>query len=67
MTFEPDFVDQEIRQSMLHHVALIWKFRKTLPNTKYSQLSLNGHLYKTDTSIRRTPGAGPGHFLVILL
>ena len=33
----------------------------------YSQLSLNRHLYKTDTSIRWTPGAGPGHFSVILL
>ena len=33
--------------------------------TLYSQLSLN--LYKTDTSIRRTPGAGPGRFSVILL
>ena len=30
----------------------------------YSQLSLNGHLYKMDTSIRRTPGAGPGRFSV---
>ena len=28
---------------------------------------LNGHLYKTDTSITRTPGAGPGRFTVILL
>ena len=26
---------------------------------QYSQLSLNGHLYKTDTSIRQTPGVGP--------
>ena len=25
----------------------------------YSQLSLNGHLYKMDTSIKRTPGVGP--------
>ena len=33
----------------------------------YSQLFFNGHLYKTDTSIRRTPGAGPGRFSVILL
>ena len=33
----------------------------------YSQLSLSGQLYKTDTSIRRTPGAGPGRFSVILL
>ena len=23
------------------------------------RLSLNGHLYKTDTSIKRTPGVGP--------
>ena len=33
----------------------------------YSHLFFNGHLYKTDTSIRRTPGAGPGRFSVILL
>ena len=25
----------------------------------YSQLSLNGHLYKTDTSLKRTPWVGP--------
>ena len=25
----------------------------------YSQLSLNRHLYKTDTSVKRTPGVGP--------
>ena len=29
------------------------------PAVYYSQLSLNGHLYKTDTSMRRTPGVGP--------
>ncbi len=27
--------------------------------TLYSQLSLNGHLHKMDTSLRRTPGVGP--------
>ena len=32
----------------------------------YSQISLNGHLCKTDTSMRRTAGAGPGRFSVIL-
>ena len=26
----------------------------------YSHLSLNGHLYRTDTSLRRTPCVGPG-------
>ena len=25
----------------------------------YSRLSLNGHLYKTDTSVKRTPRVGP--------
>ena len=25
----------------------------------YSRLSLNGHLYKTDTSVKRTPRAAP--------
>ncbi len=34
--------------------------------TLYSQLSVNGRLSKTDTSIRRTPGDGPCRFSVIL-
>ena len=34
--------------------------------TDVSQLSIR-HFYKTDTYIRRKPGAGPGLFLVILL
>ena len=28
-------------------------------NLMYSPLSLNGHLYKTDTSVKRTPRVGP--------
>ena len=28
-------------------------------NCKCSRLSLNGHLYKTDTSVKRTPRVGP--------
>ena len=28
-------------------------------NYMYSQLALNGHLYKMDTSIRQTPGVLP--------
>ncbi len=31
----------------------------TLKCSVYIQLSLNGHLYKTDASLRRTPGVGP--------
>ena len=27
--------------------------------SEYGRLSLNGHLYKTDTSVKRTPGVGP--------
>jgi len=27
--------------------------------TLYSRLSLNGHLYKTDTSVKQTPIVGP--------
>ena len=27
--------------------------------SKYSRLSLNGHLYKTDISVKRTPRVGP--------
>ena len=26
---------------------------------EYSRLSLNGHLYKTDTSVKQTPRVGP--------
>ena len=37
------------------------------PATKYSHLSLDEHLFKTDTSLRRTPGVGPCFFSVILL
>ena len=32
----------------------------------YSRLSLNGHLYKTDTSIKRTPRVGPCRSLLPL-
>ena len=32
----------------------------------YSQLSLNGHLYKTDTSVKRTPRVGPCFSLLSL-
>ena len=28
-------------------------------NRWYSRLSLNGHLYKTNTSLKRTPRVGP--------
>ena len=33
-------------------------------NSQYSRLSLNGHLYKMDTSLKRTPNVGP--FLSLL-
>ena len=32
----------------------------------YSQLSLNRHLYKTDTSLKQTPRVGPYTFLYSL-
>ena len=32
---------------------------KTTNQAKYSQLSLNGHLYTTDTSVKRTPSVDP--------
>ena len=32
----------------------------------YSRLSLNGHLYKTDTSVKRTPKVGPCLSLLLL-
>ena len=33
---------------------------------EYSRLSLNGHLYKTDTSVKRTPRVGPCLSLLLL-
>ena len=33
----------------------------------YSRLSLNGHLYKTDTSVKRTPRVGPYLFSSLYL
>ena len=33
----------------------------------HSQLSLDGHPYKTDTSVRRAPGLNPRRLSVILL
>ena len=32
----------------------------------YGRLSLNGHLYKTDTSVKRTPRVGPCLSLLLL-
>ena len=32
---------------------------KLLVQKRFSQFPRNGHLYKTDTSVRRTPGVGP--------
>ena len=40
---------------------------KDIEVVKYSQLSLNGRLSKTDTSLRRTPCVGLCRFSVILL
>ena len=34
--------------------------------SRYSQLSLNGHLYKMHTSVKRTPRAGPCLSLLLL-
>ena len=36
---------------------LIARYRDYNPD--YSRLSLNGHLYKTNTSVKRTPRVGP--------
>ena len=36
-------------------------------NPDYSRLSLNGHLYKTDTSVKRTPRVGPCLSLLLLV
>ena len=37
-----------------------------LSYTLYSRLSLNGHLYKTDTSVKRTLRVGPCLSLLLL-
>ena len=38
--------------------SLVQKFDGS-PCIQYSRLSLKGHLYKTDTSVKRTPRVGP--------
>ena len=37
-----------------------------LVDNNYSRLSLDGHLYKTDTSVKRTPRVGPCLSLLLL-
>ena len=42
-------------QSAVHFSACYWHYQYN----NYSRLSLNGHLYKMDTSVKRTLGVGP--------
>ena len=51
---------------VLHKNGFGWKIAVSLQDL-YSQLSPNGHLFKTDTSLRQTPFVGPSGLLVILL
>ena len=44
-----------IRSSLLSFLRYYSKITRTF----YSRLSLNGHFYKTDTTVKRTPGDGP--------
>ena len=50
-------------QLMSQFLWLDFKLKSSENMTKkhmvYSRLSLNGHLYKTDTSVKRTPRVGP--------
>ena len=39
----------------------------TMVSTIYGQLSLNGNLYKTDTSLKRTPRVDPCLALLLLV
>ena len=43
------------------------KVSENLFEFEYSQLSLNGHLYKRDTSVKLTPRVGPCLSLLLLL
>ena len=47
---EPSFVDSTGKSPRWYS----WEFLVGV----YSRLSLNGHLYKTDTSLKRTPRGG---------
>ena len=50
----------EIRLSQNFIIYLfIYFVRENRAYEFYSRLSLNGHLYKTDTSLKRTPRVGP--------
>ena len=44
----------EIEKNLFLELALI-----SFDRLEYSGLSLNGHLYKTDTPVKRTPRVGP--------
>ena len=44
-----------IRSSRLSFLRYYSKITRTF----YSRLSFNGHFYKTDTTVKRTPGDGP--------
>ena len=55
--------DKETINVLSFHNA--WQQHQKSCIRQYSQLSLNEHLYKTDTSLRRTPCGGHGRFSVI--
>ena len=55
----PELLLRIFRHHALLFLFLSLKAEELLKGKKlYSRLSLNGHLYKTDTSVKRTPREG---------
>ena len=53
----PD-ITHEVKQKIRLYFKVLKALYISLKGV-YSRLSLNGHLYKTDTSVNRTPSVGP--------
>lgn len=52
---------------MIVHTSLVLLSKEGEVKPDYSQLSLNLHLFKIDTHLRRIPCVGPRRYSVILL
>ena len=57
--------DNEEDEETINALHNAWQQQKTALGSTVN--SLNEHLYKTDTSLRRAPCVGPACFSVILL
>ena len=60
--------DSALHYNKNYYIGLQVVNRICFPNQyyMYSRLSLNGHLYKMDTSVKRTPRVGPCLCLFLL-